>query len=147
MSLAEVRTTKSFYEDSRHVQELTPSDFSDQGQAWTLKNPSSDQTAIIFYAPWCPHCQRFKETWESLYRINGCMKLAAFNCAKYNDYYVSKLKTSEAVRGFPTIAFYSGKEIKETYRGPRDPPDELVKAMLLFCQRVNFGDGAGSKTL
>lgn len=132
-------TTRGFYEDSSHVKELSPSDF--QNQSWTLKNYPNRQVTILFYAPWCPHCQRFKGTWESLYRINSCLQLLAFNCAKYAEYVSSVAKVSEAVRSYPTIMFYSDNSPKETYQGQRDPPDDLVKAMLLFCQRVSSKDG------
>lgn len=130
---------ESFYEGSRHVTELSPEDFLDykdpSKKAWTL-NPTKVHkfSAVLFYAPWCGHCKAFRETWESLYRINGCMKLYSFNCRKYADFYDSRLKISEAVRGFPTIMFYVGSTPVETYKGPRDPPDQLVKTMLVFCQ-------------
>lgn len=136
MSLTGERDTTSFYENSPHVTELTPSDFIDSKEGpWSLANPDSERSAVLFYASWCPHCIHFKDTWEDLYRINGCIKLYAFNCAKYSDYYSSQLKKTEAVRGFPTIAFYKGSQLIETYQGPRDPPDQLVKTMLMFCQR------------
>lgn len=137
MSLANItgkRETKSFYQNSQYVTELSPSDFL-ISEPWTLSGPDSERSAVLFYASWCPHCVKFKDVWESLYRINGCIKLYAFNCAEFEEYYLSQLKKTEAVRGFPTIAFYRGDKMIETYQGPRDPPDQLVKTMLLFCQR------------
>lgn len=125
--------TANFYDGSPHVKELTPSDFTDE--PWVMKK-SHGTAAVLFYASWCGHCKRFKETWESLHRINGCVRLCSFNCAKYDQYYSSRLALSEAVRGFPTIMFYSGVTPVQTYQGPRDPPDELVKTMLLFCKET-----------
>lgn len=132
------KEAKSFYQNSQYVTELTPSDFL-LSETWTLANPDSERSAVLFYASWCPHCVAFKDVWESLYRINGCIKLYAFNCAEYDEYYASQRKRSEAVAGFPTIAFYHQNVLKETYQGPRNPPDQLVKAMLLFCQKNQNG--------
>jgi thiol-disulfide isomerase/thioredoxin len=124
---------ESFYENSLHVKELKPSDFTDK--PWVLSDPVAENTAVLFYASWCGHCQRFKSIWENLYRINSCIKLCSFNCAKYDQYYKSRLNLTEAVRGFPTIMFYHKESPVETFQGKRDPPEELVKTMFLFCQR------------
>lgn len=131
-------TAESFFTNSKYVLELHPENYVEgNDHPWKLKSApgGADRCAVLYYASWCGHCIRFKDTWEALNRINGCMKLCAFNCAKYDSYYRDRLHFSEAVRGFPSIVFYRGTDPIETYQGPRDPPDELVKTMLMFCNR------------
>jgi thiol-disulfide isomerase/thioredoxin len=128
---------ESFFTGSKHVLELHPKDYVEGNSLpWKLKSaPGGAQwSAVMYYASWCGHCIRFKDTWESLYRVNGCMKLCAFNCAKYDAYYRDRLNFSEYVRKFPSIVFYKGADPVETYQGSRDPPEELVKTMLMFCK-------------
>lgn len=155
---------ESFFTGSKHVVELHPKDYVEGNtHPWKLKKaprtfetekqrnkrkelnkdrpkerkihaPRAERSAVMYYASWCGHCIRFKDTWEALYRVNGCMKLCAFNCAKYDAYYRDRLNFSETVRGFPSIVFYKGTDPVETYQGSRDPPDELVKTMLMFCK-------------
>ena len=129
---------ESFFTGSKHVLELHPKDYVEgNDHPWKLKKApgEAERSAVLYYASWCGHCIRFKDTWEALYRVNGCMKLCAFNCAKYDAYYRDRLNFSEAVRGFPSIVFYKGTDPIETYQGTRNPPDELVKTMLMFCKR------------
>lgn len=117
--------------------ELSPKDYVEgDDHPWKLKSPpkGSKFAAVLYYAPWCPHCINFKDTWEHLNKINGIMQLCAFDCAKYDDYYQNRLHLNEMVHGFPSILFYKGTDLLEKYEGPKDPPDVLVKTMLAFCK-------------
>lgn len=138
--VSQEREKNSFFENSHRVKELIPSDFTEGFNLKKSKDLIGTRSAVMFYAPWCGHCKRFRPVWESLYRINGCMRLCAFNCEKYREFHMAMMKTTNAITGFPTIAFYVEDRLIQTYQGPRDPPDELVKSMLLFCQEHPLGE-------
>ncbi|XP_043515589.1 thioredoxin domain-containing protein 5 homolog [Frieseomelitta varia] len=77
---------------------------------------------IMFYAPWCGHCQRLEPTWEQLAKMSNVednnIKIAKVDCT--TD---SSLCTEHDVTGYPTLKFFKAGEIKGTkFRGTRDLP-------------------------
>ncbi|KOX78633.1 Thioredoxin domain-containing protein 5 [Melipona quadrifasciata] len=76
---------------------------------------------IMFYAPWCGHCQRLEPTWEQLAKMSKMednIKIAKVDCT--TD---SSLCTEHDVTGYPTLKFFKAGEIKGTkFRGTRDLP-------------------------
>ncbi|XP_043604278.1 thioredoxin domain-containing protein 5 homolog [Bombus pyrosoma] len=77
---------------------------------------------IMFYAPWCGHCQRLEPTWEQLAKMSNLedknVKIAKVDCTTDNS-----LCTEHDVTGYPTLKFFKAGEAKGTkFRGARDLP-------------------------
>lgn len=72
-------------------------------------------TFVMFYAPWCKHCKRFKPFWNQLYeryKDNTTMRVKVVNCVA-QSHLCNRLK----VNGFPTMFMYKqGKNMGE-YEG------------------------------
>ena len=77
---------------------------------------SNNLWLVLFYAPWCGHCQQFHPEYEKLARITkGLFKLGAVNCD--ND---RSLAERYNVEGFPTMVFFGDDKDKfEEYKGDR----------------------------
>ena len=45
---------------------------------------SNEPCVVLFYAPWCGHCKRFKPQWDSLMAEIG-IKLIDVNCDKNKE--------------------------------------------------------------
>lgn len=121
----------SFFERSKNVKELKPKDF-DNVVTWKLKDGSCG--AILFYAPWCPHCTAVKDTWENLGRTAAFMNIMAFDC-EANKSHLLKIKEDlpSLVQGYPTIVFYSKGKPMEQFEGDRSQQN-LLKACMRVCQ-------------
>lgn len=83
-------------------------------QAETEVEPHTNGTpvAILFHAPWCPHCKNFMPEWkkvENWARENG-QEVAAINGDENPE-----ACAANKVQGFPTIVV-KGSE----HKGPRD---------------------------
>ncbi|CBZ23587.1 protein disulfide isomerase [Leishmania mexicana MHOM/GT/2001/U1103] len=94
--------------------ELNPANFHK-----IVKDPSKN-VFVMFYAPWCGHCNNMKSTWLELadkYPIMEDVVIARVDASKYRG--ISK---EFNVHGFPTLKFFSKKnksgEIE--YEGPRE---------------------------
>lgn len=77
---------------------------------------------VMFYAPWCGHCQRLGPTWEQLAEISNeeynNIRIAKVDCTTE-----SSLCSEQDVTGYPTLKFYKIGETKGTkFRGTRDLP-------------------------
>ncbi|XP_003700431.1 thioredoxin domain-containing protein pretaporter [Megachile rotundata] len=77
---------------------------------------------VMFYAPWCGHCQRLEPTWEQLAEISNeednNIRIAKVDCT--TD---SSLCAEHDVTGYPTLKFFKVGETKGTkFRGTRDLP-------------------------
>lgn len=80
---------------------------------------------VMFYAPWCGHCQRLGSTWEQLAELSNeadnNVKIAKVDCTTDNA-----LCTEHDVTGYPTLKFFKAGESKGTkFRGTRDLPSLL----------------------
>ena len=107
----------SFFKSSKHVRELSPADF-DPMQVWQLRD--KECTAVLFYAPWCGHCQQIKGTWEEFGRTAKFCNVAAFDTVVHKDH-LMKINESlpHLIKGFPTIVFYKRGEPGTAYTGER----------------------------
>lgn len=116
----------------RFVKELKSNDF-DSLVSWKLKSPSCSM--VLFYCPWCPHCQAVKETWKKLGRVAVFANIQAFNCEK-NKRHLLKIQEElpELIRGFPTIVIYRDRVPVEEYRGDRTF-SSLLKTCMRICQK------------
>ena len=77
---------------------------------------------ILFYAPWCGHCQEFHPIFEKLAKsTKGLFKLGAVNCENNRE-----LAERYKVTGFPTILFFGDdKDNVEEYEGDREA-DKII---------------------
>ena len=77
---------------------------------------------ILFYAPWCGHCQEFHPIFEKMARATkGLFKLGAVNCENNRE-----LAERYKVTGFPTILFFGDdKDNVEEYEGDREA-DKII---------------------
>ena len=92
------------------------------------------EPAIVkFYAPWCGHCTNFEEEFA---RVDGggTVHVARLNADKHGG--ALPAAVAPHVRGFPTVLFVRGSEVK-AYEGPRQA--SAVEA----AAAAHFGMGAG----
>lgn len=77
---------------------------------------------VMFYAPWCGHCQRLGPTWEQLAEMlneeDSDIKIAKVDCTTE-----SKVCSDQDVTGYPTLKFFKvGDSEGVKFRGTRDLP-------------------------
>lgn len=77
---------------------------------------------VMFYAPWCGHCQRLSPIWEQLAEMlnedDTNVRIAKVDCTVD-----SKICSEEDVTGYPTLKFFRlGSNVGEKFRGTRDLP-------------------------
>lgn len=101
-------------EDDLHTVQYTKENFSSE-----LKKKNH---FVMFYAPWCGHCQRLEPTWEQLAEISNAeesnIKIAKVDCT--TD---SAVCTEHEVTGYPTLKFFkAGENTGTKYKGTRDLP-------------------------
>lgn len=123
--------SESYFENSKYVTELTPNDFKDIA-TWKLKNNGC--TAVLFYAPWCPHCKAVKQEWENFGKMATFMDVCALNCEKYKSHLLKiKEDLPKLVVSFPTMIFYKNGSPDEQYIDERIAKKMLKKGMEM-CQ-------------
>lgn len=116
---------------SSAVKELTSKDF-DPVATWKLApNKKLGNCAIVmYYAPWCPHCQETKSVWNELASVAKFFNVYAVDSQKQAAH-IDKINQDmpNLIKGFPTIIIYKKGEPVETYRGERNIKDLLHKIM------------------
>ena len=80
---------------------------------------STKPTMVLFYAPWCGHCNTMKPDYEKLrkkYMKNQNKNVAMINCDDHKEF-----ASKAGVQGFPTLRLYKNpKDDKYVdYDGPR----------------------------
>ncbi|XP_046734653.1 thioredoxin domain-containing protein 5 homolog [Diprion similis] len=78
---------------------------------------------IMFYAPWCGHCQRLAPTWEQLAEMLNGIDDGQVRIAKVDCTVDATICSDNDVTGYPTLKFFKAggsKGIK--FRGTRDLP-------------------------
>ena len=125
------REDADYFGKSKYVTELKPKDF-ESTAASQLK--SKECAAVLFYAPWCPHCKAVKDEWEKFAQSSGHIDVFAFNCEK-NKGHLLKIREElpELVRGFPTIIYYKNGKPSSQHQGNRETGN-FLKASMALCK-------------
>ncbi|XP_050293337.1 thioredoxin domain-containing protein 5 homolog [Anthonomus grandis grandis] len=102
------------HEEGIRTHKYTINDFDDQ---LTQKHHF-----IMFYAPWCGHCQRLAPTWEQLAEMlnedDSNIRIAKVDCT--TD---AKICSDQDITGYPTLKFFkSGEKDGIKFKGTRDLP-------------------------
>ncbi|KAJ8945884.1 hypothetical protein NQ318_002725 [Aromia moschata] len=114
LSVLSLFSTIYAHEEDVHTAKYDTDNFSDE----LAKN----NHFVMFYAPWCGHCQSLAPTWEQLAEMlnedNSNLKIAKVDCMKD-----SKVCSDQEITSYPTLKFYKLGDSKGIrFAGTRDLP-------------------------
>uniref|UniRef100_A0A0P5TR08 Thioredoxin domain-containing protein n=1 Tax=Daphnia magna TaxID=35525 RepID=A0A0P5TR08_9CRUS len=76
---------------------------------------------VMFFAPWCGHCERLKPTWAELASTVQSNPDEKVVIAEVDCTTATSLCSQQDVTGYPTLKFFSkGVAESQRHRGPRD---------------------------
>lgn len=76
---------------------------------------------VMFFAPWCGHCQRLKPTWDQLMKDINTDETISITIMKVDCTQNTKLCSDQGVMGYPTLKLYlEDEEEAVRYKGSRD---------------------------
>lgn len=90
-------------------------------------------TLVLWFAHWCPHCQRVKPQWAQVQHALGSTVYVDMVDVDEDRDYVKSM----SVRSFPTIVFYIDKQAV-LYEGDRSTQDILNFVCKNFSKACNF---------
>lgn len=98
---------------SAELVELNPENFK------SIVNDPSKNVFVMFYAPWCGHCNAMKPAWQELadkFPISGDTVIARVDASMHRD-----IGKANEITGFPTLKFFTkGNKKGVEYNGPRE---------------------------
>ncbi|ESO94095.1 hypothetical protein LOTGIDRAFT_145171 [Lottia gigantea] len=119
----DIQSLKSFVEEQQQADQEKP-EVPEPQKGLLVLDEKFDETIklgnyfVKFYAPWCGHCKRLAPVWDDLARSFEFVEdvtIAKIDCTQHGS-----VCSSNAIRGYPTLIFFSnGKEV-EKYSGGRD---------------------------
>jgi len=132
------------YEDFMYIHEVL-----DQGDFQTQIFRNKDISMVVFYAPWCPHCQHFVDPFSQFANRNQDRNITfrAVNCERLNDI----CRSNSHVKGYPSLVAYHIPSTAPDYQR-QDPQNGLalsssIKDLQLFVDaNVPFRTGFGLPT-
>ncbi|KAL1465673.1 hypothetical protein WDU94_005224 [Cyamophila willieti] len=133
--LLTVVSVHCLYPSHSDVVKLTVSNFDS-------KVINSDEVWIVeYYAPWCGHCQSFKDEYMKLATtLKGVVKVGAVNADEEQS-----LSSSHGVQGFPTIKIFSDKRNPTPYNGARTADAIIDVTLEAIRQKVKGGKSGGGR--
>ena len=108
---------------------------------------SKDIWLILFYAPWCGHCQAFSPEYEKAAKaLKGIFKIGAIDADKEKE-----ISGKYGIRGFPTVKFFGiHKDKPVDYNSARKAESVIdfmfEKARAITNARLNMKKGANTNT-
>lgn len=124
--------TEDLYSQYSGVIELKTNDFKiEKKKVTVINNNYTDKNGlIIFYAPWCEHCQSIVEIWsEFAIYFKHKFIIGAVNCEDPNAYGIrDKLRISV----YPTIYYVSKNGNLTKYKGEKEK-DEIME---YICTKI-----------
>ena len=144
-----VETTRSEVEVTNTLP-LSQTDFNPQDLSLTTPL-AKKRTVIVFYAPWCGHCQNFKQAYEMVAKmakegkLGDDVTIATVN-GDNNKQLLQIMKNNPnaeyEVNGFPTTVSYNNGKYFSTYAPDTDP--EKRKNFRSAEDLIDFVSGIGT---
>ncbi len=125
--------TVNLYKKFTGVIELKSKDFKIENKKVKVINPLfvDKYGLIVFYAPWCYHCQEMVEMWSDLaIQFKYKFILGAVNCEKKENY---PIRNKLRIKLYPTIKYVGPDGILKDYKGICKKDD----IMFFICSKID----------